>query len=279
MNKYTELCDNLVKALNMKWQPIAYKFARSSDDIPTDAFRPFRDKGIHYAMCQVVTMVKEQQITVALAKEDMWCWKPLICLGMVNCEPGTEAYEIALKNNGVLDREKSAENFNELPKLPMDSCYAIVIAPLGKATFEPDVICCYCDNNVQARWMIGGAKLNSGKRFDTTFDYIDSCVWSTIPTYQTGEFRITFPDPGEELRAACDKNEIIVSIPVDRFEDMVLGVCRKMAKQTQRFTNPDGSQRAQLNVPDFPRPQFYNELFKIWGLDCNGVVHWDEKDR
>lgn len=279
MSNYSQLAINLKDALNMKWDTIAYKFAKTEDDIPKDAFRPFKDKGVHYAMCQIVTMVKEKGITVALAKEDMWCWKPLICLGMVPLEKGTEAYEIALKNNGVLDRDKSAKNFDELPRLDRESCYAIVISPLKDAKFEPDVICAYCDKTSQARWMIGGAKLNSGERFKSEFDYIDSCIWSTIPTYKTREYRLTIPDPGEETRGACDQHELIVSIPPEKFEDMVKGVCQKIAKQKQRFTNPDGSERAKLNVPDFPRPQFYNELFNFWGLDGNGTVHWDEKDR
>ena len=31
-------------------------------------------------------------------------------------------------------------------------------------------------------------------------------------------------------------------------------------------------------MPDFPRPQFYNELFEMWGLQT-GEVSWNESQR
>jgi uncharacterized protein (DUF169 family) len=270
MNKYSTASKLLTETLPLSHSPIAIKIAEEETEIPENCFRPYRDKKERYAFCQIVTMVKENHITVALGKEDHWCWKPLIGLGLVDIEPGSEAYRIALKNNGVKETELSAENFNEFPRLPRKDSRVILVGPLDSCEFEPDVVLIYCDEVSQLRWLIGALKYRSGKRVSTELDYIDSCMWSILPTYISKQPRVTLPDPGEEDRAGCGKNEIILSVTPEM----------KLDAQKRRLRNDDGTTKMNAKmVPNFPRPQFYNKLFALWGLESNGVVAWSEKER
>ena len=91
---------------------------------------------------------------------------------------------------------------------------------------------------------------------------------------------VTLPDPGEELRADCGVNEIIASIPPELFEQLVEDLEMKISSQKRRLNNEDGSLKMECSmVPDFPRPNFYNVLFDIWGLQSDGKVAWSEKER
>lgn len=280
MENYCGAAQLLKDTLKLTHGPIGVKFLTSEDELPKKCFRPYRDKKERYALCQVVTMVKEKRMTVALEKEDHWCWKPLIGLGLVDIEPGSEAYDIALRNNGVGDKELSARNFDEFPKLPRNDARMIVVGPLENCEFEPDVVLVYCDKVSQLRWLVGALKYRSGKRISTEFDYIDSCMWSMLPTYLTGEVRVTLPDPGEEMRAGCGENEIIMSLPPALFVPMAEDVHMKIEAQNRRLMNSDGTVKMEAKmVPNFPRPQFYNKLFGLWGLESDGTVAWSEKER
>lgn len=280
MNKYGDAVDSLVQTLGLAYKPVGIRITTDEREIPENCFRPFRDKKENYAFCQTITMVKTQGLTVALGKEDHWCWKPLIGLGLVDIEPGSDAYRIALKNNGVSDEALSAQNFDEFPKLPRNDDRLILMGPLDTCEFEPEVVLVYCDKVSQLRWLIGALKLRSGKRVSTELDYIDSCMWSVLPTYLSGEVRVTLPDPGEEMRGGCGENEIILSLPIWFFRQMAADVKMKIEAQNRRLKNSDGTVKMEAKmVPNFPRPQFYNKLFALWGLQSDGTVAWSEKER
>lgn len=270
----------LMDGLTMSHTPIAVAVVQGVDKIPKNCYRPFKQDGVHYVMCQLMSMVKEKHIAVALSKEDQWCWKPLIGFGHVDMEPGTREFDIGIRNNGIADLAASAENFKELPKLSRNDENVVLISPVDICEFDPDVVLMYCDNLRQLRWMIGAIKLRSGQRLATELDYIDSCLWSTIPTMKTRRPWVTIPDPGEETRGACPMNEIILTVPIEMFDQLCIDAAMKIDNHNRRLKNPDGTYKMACEmVPDFPRPKFYNELYEIWGLDSNGKVAWSERDR
>ena len=57
----------------------------------------------------------------------------------------------------------------------------------------PDVILAYCGSVTQVRDLIAGAKRATGKLVQTSFDYMDSCVYSFFRSHYEREFNVTFP--------------------------------------------------------------------------------------
>ena len=56
--------------------------------------------------------------------------------------------------------------------------------------------------------------------------------------------------------------------------EMLVEQCEEKKKHAAgRTLKQDGT-----IMPDFPRPQFYNELFELWGLQT-GEVSWNESQR
>lgn len=271
LNEYAR---RLRETLGLEYSPVAVRVYERQDEIPPEAVRPFRDNGVHYGYCQAISLVKTTGVTMALTKEDHWCWKPLMAFGLVDVEPGTEVYETVLRNCGIASPDLADYFFkNKFPMMPRNDERTIVVAPLETASFVPDVVLVYCSNSVQMRDLVAAIKRRHGKMVYSEFDYMDSCVWSFFPTHYERDFRITLPDPGEVGRACCGETEIILSVPVEQFE-MVVEECEaKKRHAAGRTMKEDGS-----IMPDFPRPEFYNQLFEAWGL-AQGEVSWNETQR
>ncbi len=269
-----DLSSRLKETIGLTYSPVAVRVYEDEVEIPKEAIRPYRDKKVHYGYCQAISLVKTEGVTIALTKEDHWCWKPLIAFGLVDLERNSPAYKIALRNCGISAIDRADYFFqNKFPVMSRNDHRSIVIAPLATSTFVPDVILVYCDTNTQLRDMIAGIKRRTGKLVASEFDYMDSCIFSFFPTHYDRSFRITLPDPGETGRACCGESEIILSIPVEQLE-MVVEECEAKAKHAKgRTLKQNGT-----ITPDFPRPEFYNQLFELWGLQA-GEVSWSENQR
>ena len=117
-------------------------------------------------------------------------------------------------------------------------------------------------NTAQLRVMLMALKFGGHDLVESLFDPIDSCVYSVVPTFLQRRIRITLPDPGESERAAARDDEIILSLPVEKIQVLVEGLAR-----SKSFSPPANLTRDLTMIPDFPRPEFYKNLFKLWGLE------------
>ena len=84
LNEFNNFGEELEKLLLLRTSPIAIKFLEKEEDIPEGAIRPKRDQGVHLAQCQAFALSRRKRQTVAMLKEDNWCWAPLIGYGLVN---------------------------------------------------------------------------------------------------------------------------------------------------------------------------------------------------
>jgi uncharacterized protein (DUF169 family) len=251
--------DELESMLCLRTSPIAVKFIEKEEDIPEGAFRPKKDKGHHLAQCQAFAMSRRDGITVAMLKEDNWCWAPLIAFGLVE-KPDFFVKGDILSPHMVQDPEAAKETLNAFPTLEPGKYVGIVSSPLNTTTFKPDVVLIY-SNSAQLRSMLLSVKYTEGKLVTSEFDAIDSCIHSTVPVFSNNEYRITIPDPGDYERAFATEDEIIFSVPGDKLENLVIGL-RHFKERGLGFKG-----LKMIMRPDFPRPPFYKMLYKEWGLD------------
>jgi hypothetical protein len=82
-----------------------------------------------------------------------------------------------------------------------------------------------------------------------------------VPVLQGGGYRITLPDPGEYERAMAGEDEIVFSVHRDKLEEVIEGL-KHFEENGQGY-----SRFVPQMTPDFPRPPFYNELYRLWGLE------------
>ena len=72
----------LEQLLKLRTRPVALKMLKSEAEEPAGALRPKRDNGNHLAFCQAVSLARRQGLTVAMFKEDHWCFAPLLAYGI-----------------------------------------------------------------------------------------------------------------------------------------------------------------------------------------------------
>ena len=244
--EYNGLGEELERLLILRTSPLAVKMLEKKGDIPEGAIRPKRDRNYHIAQCQAFALSRRERECIAMLKEDSWCWAPLVAYGLVDWRASADA----ILPKGQAER---------LPRFEDGKYIGIVSAPLKTANFEPDLVLVY-SNTAQLRNMIQVVKDKEKTLVTSQFDPIDSCVYSIVPVILNGQYRITLPDPGECKRAMAGEDEIIFSIPRNKIELIVTGL-RRAEEKKRGYTHPG----LEL-MPDFPQPEFYTTLFKLWGL-------------
>jgi uncharacterized protein (DUF169 family) len=263
--EFNRLGEKLESLLILRYAPIALKLLRTEADIPAGALRPKRDLGEHLALCQAFAMVRRQRKSLVLLNEDHWCVWPLIGFGLVEFNEGTDGYDFAVTANFIKDPDKARKFFEtSYPRMPEGSSIGLALAPLDTANFVPDMALVYL-KPAQLRSALMSIKYKSGELLHAALDSVDSCVHSTIPCLKDGKYKLTVPDPGEYERGLTDEDEMILSVPADELGDLVEGL--------QLLSDRSFGYR-QLHMEmktDFPRPQFYDDLFKAWGLDTGEV--------
>jgi uncharacterized protein (DUF169 family) len=258
VKEFNSYGEELKKLLLLRTSPIAVKMLEKEADIPKEAVRPKRDRGYHLAQCQAFALTRRKGETIAMLKEDNWCWASLIGYGLVSpFDEKTISPMIYIVEN----MEAAKKMLKVFPRLEYGKYIGILTAPLKTASFKPELILIY-SNTAQLRSMLMAIKYKKGNLVKSEFDPIDSCVYSIVPVIQNGEYRITLPDPGEYERAMAGEDEIILSVPSGKLEELISGL---------RFFEEIKMGYTHLNMqimPDFPRPEFYKDLYKVWGLDA-----------
>ena len=237
-NKYGE---ELERIMRLHTSPIAVKMLEKELDIPEGAIRPSKDREQHIAQCQAFALSRRQKETIAMLEEDNWCFAPIIAYGL---EDRPEDPELQM--------------FLEFPTFKRNMFIGIVSAPLSTANFEPDVVIIY-SNTTQLRNMLMPLSYRNADEIDYNF-FPPACAYQVIPVMESGRYMITLPDPGDYMRALAGEDEIILSVPAGKMEELITGL-RQMRENEYSF-----ERTGMYMLHDFPQPPFYQMLFQRWGL-------------
>lgn len=248
---------DLETILFLRTYPIAIKMLKSESEIPSGAVRPKKDRGVHYALCQVFSLARRQGMTVAMFIEDHWCFESIISYGLV--EPPQDYLDGFTDSFFIADKEAAAKHAREAPRLPVGEYPGMVLGPLKKANFDPDVTVIYCDS-AQLRHLLLALRYLHGTQVTSTLDPIGSCREAVIPSLLHGECVLTVPDPGDFERGGAQEHEMILTVPTTRLKELMDGIYH-FEQSGPRFRD-----FALQMQPDFPQPPFYQDYFKRWGL-------------
>ncbi|MBA7651839.1 hypothetical protein ES703_59668 [subsurface metagenome] len=235
--------EELERLLLLRTSPLAVKMLEKESDIPKGAVRPFKDRGIHIAQCQAFAMSRRSKETVAMLKEDNWCFAALIAYGLVD-KPDDPELQL----------------FVNFPTFERDKYIGIVSAPLRTANFEPDVVVIY-SNTAQMRNMLLPFHFGSEESLVDYHFFPPGCAYQVIPVMSSGKLMVTLPDPGDYHRALAAEDEIVLSVPKDKVAKLVDGV-----REVEKGEDFSYSRVNFYMRHDFPQPEFYQMLFKRWGL-------------
>lgn len=246
--------EEIENSMRLRTSPIAVKMLERESDIPEGAIRPKKDRNWHLAQCQAFSLSRRQGKTVAMLKEDNWCWGPLMAYGLADPE-------IA---------DKYPELKNEVPKIPkleLGEYIGIISAPLEASGFIPDIVLIY-SNVAQLNNMLHSLSFAGEGMVHSPLYPIASCALSVVPAL-SGQYCVTMPDPGELGRAMAGEDEIIFSFPAEK--------AATLSSQLKTFEDMHFGYKDHAFVEtcaDFPRPEFYKNLFRECGLDADDEPTW-----
>ncbi len=208
--------------LQLRTAPIAIRLLERVEDIPEGAIRPKRDLGSHLALCQGFAMSRRDKATVAMLKEDHWCYLPVIAFGLAEPPEFFMEGNTFLKHS-VADLKSAKDLANTFPRLECGKYVGVVSSPLRLANFEPDLVVTYCNSN-QLRCLLMGMKYKEGYLVTSRLDPGGACLRCTVPVIQTGECQVTVPCGGDRSHALARDDEMIFSVPRSKLEDLILGL-------------------------------------------------------
>ncbi len=258
LNVLHDYAEELERKLRLKTFPIAVKLLEREEDIPEGAVRPKRDLGQHMALCVAFSMSRRGGTTLALLKEDMWCFDPVIGLGLA--EP--PQYFLEGHNRfpeSTLTLAAARSWANTFPRLECGHYIGIMTAPLKTASFEPDLVIIYCDSAQLAQLLIA-ANWKDGHDITSRLSGMSACVYATVPAVQTMDYQVTPPCAGDSKHAMSQDNEIIFTAPMEKMDDLIAGL-RYLAERNNVLP------RALTAELEYKMSEKYEKIGKMIGMD------------
>lgn len=142
-------------------------------------------------------------------------------------------------------------NANHLPRMEQSENRHVLLSPLSRASFEPDVVLVY-GNSAQIHRLVMAVCYKTGRPVNAVFSERMGCLRAIIVSIQSGEYQITIPGSGERAFGFCGEDEIVFAIPRNRFEELLSGLEGSQKAGGMRYPT---IYPALLKSPLFP-PQF-----------------------
>jgi len=249
--------EEISRRLCLKTFPLAVKLLDKKEDIPQEALRPLRDLGYHLEVCQAYATTRREGTLIAMLKEDMWCFEPVVGYGIA--EP--PQYFLEGHNRFPRDVEtlEAGKNYaSDFPRLPVGKYIGVMSAPLKATNFNPDLVMIYCDSS-QLSLLLLAREYKDGHDLKCSLSSHAACVYSVVPVLQTGECRVAIPCRGDKYKAMAGDDEMVFTVPIGKLEDLMVGL-RYLETTGSRLPRTYSMQRE----PELPLNYF--EIAKMIGM-------------
>jgi len=234
--------------------PLAIKMLKSESDIPEKTRRPFQQMKKKIAICQGIGMARKLGWAVAMGKEDMRCslgaapfgfFKNIDFFNEGNLAAGmfTTSKEIGKKEEDLIDRFEYGVYSH------------ILVAPINRAAFEPDIFMIY-GNPAQVMRLIQGALYNEGGAVQSSSMGRLGCA-TIIMVIKGNECRYIVPGNGDRIFGMTQDYEMAFMIPASKADTVLDGL---------KKTHKGGIRYPITSFFNFEAgfPPSYQEQMKIW---------------
>jgi len=234
--------------------PVAIKMLKSEEEIPEKTRRPFQQLKKKVAICQGIGMSRKLGWAVAMGKEDMQCalgaapfgfFKNIDFFNKGNLAAGMFAAspEVGKKEEDLIDR------------FDYGTYSHILVAPLNRAAFDPDLLMIY-GNPAQIMRCIHGALYNEGGAIQSSAMGRLGCA-AIITVMKNDECRFLVPGNGDRIFGMTQDWEMSFMMPMSKVETVLDGLAK---------THKGGIRYPITSFFNFEAtfPPSYQEQMKIW---------------
>jgi uncharacterized protein (DUF169 family) len=226
---FKEMAEWLRNDLRLKTFPVAAKFLKNKAEFPEKVRRPSVALGKRIAVCQGVTMARNYGWTVGLAKEDVVCVPAAIVFGFSESSDPPASLtglfcEISFSSSEDLARRETSS----MCRFENGEIEAMVLAPLERASFEPDTIVIY-GNPAQVMRLTQAWSYMAGERVAGHFGGKVECDEYLIAPFKTQSPRVVNPGNGERIFAGTQDDEVAFAVP-GKFLRELAGALKEVGK-------------------------------------------------
>jgi uncharacterized protein (DUF169 family) len=225
MDAWAEKVKILKERLCLSSEPIGFKRLESADELEKiDGVMRWKQSCV---FCQIPFMARVGGMTVGLTSEDKVGDR---CKRIHGLQPTGEKEKLQeaklLSRTWMPSVEEGLKQQEDYPRVPPGE--AIVVGPLAKENFEPDVVLIY-GNPAQIMMLMCGLQKIKYERFQFHFIGEGACVDSIGQCYATGKPALAIPCYGERAMGQVKDDEIVIALPPAAI-DRALDGLKKLAK-------------------------------------------------
>lgn len=229
-------------------------------DIPEGYRRPVSLLGHRINICQGVNMARRYGWNLGFLQEDMACPLSIPIFGFCEDPDFVTRGEI-IYPDFTCSLEAAQKTQAAQPKAPVGSIGSILVGPLGRVDFDPDVVLVY-GSPAQIVRMVQGALFKEGGAVESRFSGRCACAQEFVYPFFSGKCNVIIPAQGERLFAMTTDDELVFSIPRGQLENVVEGLEVTHKRGVSRIPTPFFGLRM---APEFP--QRYQELAEFCGIE------------
>ncbi|HYA41236.1 MAG TPA: DUF169 domain-containing protein [Syntrophobacteraceae bacterium] len=246
--------------LRLKTFPVAVGFLKDKAELPEKARRPTVALGKRITICQGVTMARNYGWTMGFSKEDNICVAAAIMFGFSASSDQTGSAARLFCHMGFSSGEDLArKETSSMGRFQNGEIEAMVLAPMDKASYDPDVVLLY-GNPAQMMRLAQAWTYTSGERISGQFGGKVECDEYLIVPFKTQTPRIVIPGNGERIFAAAQDDEMVLAVPGKYIHQIVRGLNEAGKAVGARYP----ATPYQNFQPDLPKP--HKEMGKELGI-------------
>lgn len=228
--------------------PIVIKLLKKGEAVPPKFKRPTEFTGHVLALCQGFTFARKYGWSLAYTIDDMACGPSLSYFGFVDIPEFQR--EGGLVHPAYAKTPEGGRRSEALiDRLPRGAVETILIAPLGRAEFEPDMVMIY-GNAAQMARLVQGALYCEGGGIETVIAGRCACTAEIITPMVKGTYNVVVPDAGERIFGLTADDEMVFSCPSAKIADLVEGIVTTHKSGVARYPYPVFGARMEPVFPE-----------------------------
>src|SRR5438876_3397152 len=249
--------------------PVAIRMLKPGEPIPERARRPARDFKKLSMSCQVIDMARRYGWMIALTREDHICSPGITAIGFDKPLP---IYNSGTLCEGMYTETKEAGQRSEaaVDKFEPGEFSCLLVSPLDRAPFEPDVVCIYA-NPAQVMRLTQAALWKRGGKLTSSFGGRIDCSEIIVTVMRTDQPQLILPCSGDRIFGQTQDHEMAFSTPWSHMEEIIEGL---------RGTHAGGIRYPITQFMEYEAklPPRYMEANRIWDVE-HGRAQYTPRDR
>lgn len=202
--------------------PLAIRMVGAGEELPEKVKMPSKHLKNRVTICQSFNMARYTGVTLALGKEDQSCAAGSIILGFREPVPYFNEGNL-VAGMYAASHEVGAAIEKDLERFPTGKYSYILVAPLDRANFEPDLINIY-GTPAQMSRLVQAARYNTGVAVKSSFTGRAECAHAIVRTMESGEYQLLLLCNGERVFAHSQDFEMSFAFPVAKADELISGL-------------------------------------------------------